>query len=59
MSYPKRVDHFRAWSKLMMEQATVPDRPSYKKNARAGKGGKKTRRGRRKRFLRRKRQQQD
>jgi len=58
MSYPKRVDHFRAWSKLMMEQATVPDRPSYK-SARAGKGGKRTRRGRRKRFLVRKRKQQE
>lgn len=29
-SHPRRVDHFREWSKLMMEQAIVPDRPQYK-----------------------------
>lgn len=28
-THPKRVDKFRAWAKLMMEQALVPDRVSY------------------------------
>lgn len=30
--YPKRADHFREWSKLMLEQAIVPDRVQYKRN---------------------------
>lgn len=32
--YPKRVDRFREWSKLMQEQAIVPDRVQYKSNGR-------------------------
>lgn len=36
-THPKRVDKFRAWAKLMMEQALVPDRVSYS-NASPGHG---------------------
>lgn len=48
MSFPRRVSHFIQWSKLMVEQATVPDRPQYKttgktrstlKTATSGHGG--------------------
>jgi len=30
MTYPKRVDAFKEWAKLMTEQALVPDRIQYK-----------------------------
>lgn len=29
-THPKRADHFREWSKMMLEQAIVPDRLQYK-----------------------------
>lgn len=51
MSFPKRADHFLAWSKLMLQQAVVPDHPQYKSN----KGGMSSRQLRRKRFRKRKR----
>lgn len=50
-SHPRRADHFREWSKLMLEQAIVPERPQYK----SIKGGMTLRTKRPKRFLRRKR----
>lgn len=56
MSHPKQVRHFREWSKQMMEQAVVPDRPDHKKS---GKGGRKPRKPRRKRFLRKRKRKED
>lgn len=53
-SHPRRVDHFREWSKLMMEQALVPERPQYKSNkVRSSSPAKNTKR--RKRRIRRNR----
>jgi len=47
-SFPKRADHFREWSKLMLEQAVVPDRPQYKSsNVRSLAGKRRKRRNRR------------
>jgi len=38
-SHPRRADHFKEWSKLMLEQAIVPERPQYKTHsANAQKG---------------------
>lgn len=36
--YPKRADAFREWSKMMLEQATVPDRLQFKQAKMAVKG---------------------
>jgi len=55
-TFPKRADHFKKWASLMLEQATVPDRPQYKKS---GKGGRKPRKLRRKRFLRKRKRKAD
>jgi len=30
MSHPKRADAFKEWSRMMLEQAVVPDRLQYK-----------------------------
>jgi len=63
--YPRRADHFREWSKLMLEQAIVPDRVQYKFKQTSGKKSYKGRKKRgfrvkrRKRFLRRKRQHRE
>lgn len=62
MSHPKRADHFREWSKMMLEQAVVPDRLQYKglsPSSKKSNKGKKLRRKRRKRFRVRKRQQKE
>lgn len=58
MSYPKRADHFKQWSDLMLKQAIVPERLEYK-GAHTANKGMKTRRGRRKRFRSRKRHKQE
>lgn len=61
-SFPKRADHFKKWSQMMLEQAIVPERLEYKGHSASTKksnnGGITTRRKRRKRFLRRKRKKQ-
>jgi len=59
-SFPRRADHFREWSKLMLDQARVPDRPQYKSTSstKSVKGGMTSRRKRGKRFRRRKRNKQ-
>jgi len=62
MSHPKRADHFKKWSQMMLEQALVPERLEYKGTSsmkRLSKGGKRKRRKRGLRFLRRKRQKQE
>jgi len=33
--YPRRADHFKKWSQLMLEQAQVPERVQYKSNGRS------------------------
>lgn len=55
MSYPRRADHFREWSKLMLEQALVPERVQYKgsSSTKSVKGMNRRFRKRRKRNLRR------
>lgn len=62
--FPRRADRFREWSKLMLEQAVVPERPQYKTNSHgpgavaprmAPRAGRKFRRRRRKGNKRRKR----
>lgn len=65
-SYPKRADHFKKWSQMMLEQALVPDRLEYKtaskssaSTRKSSNGGTKRWRKRRKRFLRRKRKKQE
>jgi len=61
MSHPKRADHFKKWSQMMLEQALVPERLEYKGTSsmkRPSRGGKRKRRLRAKRFLRRKRHKQ-
>lgn len=65
-SYPRRADHFKKWSQMMLEQALVPDRLEYKTANRSSasmrkssNGGTRKRRKRAKRFLRRKRQKQE
>lgn len=66
-SYPRRADHFKKWSQMMLEQALVPDRLEYKGTAskrssstsKSSNGGTRKSRKRRKRFLRRKRQKQE
>jgi len=45
MSHPKRADHFREWSKLMLEQAIVPERVQYKSSAISKKSGMKVQGG--------------
>jgi len=58
MSHPKRADAFREWSKLMLEQAIVPDRLQYKGLSSSSvktKTTKKTSRLRRRRRRRRRR----
>jgi len=59
MSHPKRADHFREWSKMMLEQATVPDRLQYKSTSKSVKGMNKLSTTRRKRFRKRKRRKQE
>lgn len=61
MSHPKRADHFKKWSQMMLEQAIVPERLEYKgaPSVKSPQGRKTSRRGRRKRFRSRKRQQQE
>jgi len=61
MSYPRRADHFKKWSQMMLEQALVPERLEYKNLGpkKPSKGGNRKRRRRGKRFLRRKRQKQE
>lgn len=57
MSHPKQLKAFLQWSKLMQEQATVPDRLQYK--GVSVKGKKSRRKKRKKRFRSRKRRPQD
>lgn len=61
MTHPKRADHFKKWAALMLEQALVPERLSYKGTSSTKRAikGKTTRSGRRKRFLRRKRRRKE
>jgi len=66
MSHPKRADHFKKWAAMMLEQALVPERLEYKGGPSKGSSSRKSAKRmnkrsmrRRKRFLRRKRKQQD
>jgi len=59
MSYPKRADHFKAWSEMMLKQAVVPDRLQYKSTSKNVKGMNSSSPTRRKRFRRRKRRKKD
>jgi len=66
MSHPKRADHFKKWSQMMLEQALVPERLEYKGGGSKGSSSKKSGKRmnkrsmkRRKRFLRRKRRKQE
>lgn len=62
--FPKRADHFKKWSQLMLEQAIVPDRPQFKTTGTASRrdprgptlGSKKWLRRRRKRARKKKTQ---
>jgi len=53
--YPRRADAFREWSKLMLEQAIVPDRLQYKSTSKSVKGMNRPSKTRRKHFRKRKR----
>lgn len=60
MTHPKRADAFREWSKLMLEQAIVPDRLQYKSTSTSSKSVKRMNKRstkRRKRFRKRKRKE--
>jgi len=64
MSHPKRADHFKKWAAMMLEQAVVPERLEYKRlstssrKRKSVKGGKTSRRFRRKRIRRMRKKQE-
>lgn len=58
MTHPKRADAFKEWSRMMLEQATVPDRLQYKslqgKTSRVSSSRPSAKRGKRGKRLKRK-----
>lgn len=58
MTHPKEVKAFRQWTKLMEDQAKVPDRVQYKQtSSKKSVKGRKARKQRRKRIRRMRRKQ--